>query len=267
LCGSRRPGHTRLLLRPELDEATRRELARQALHEAEALAHERGVASLSFLYVDEDDRLLRDALIESDYLEFPSATAARLDVPLDFDGYLQRFERERRRTIQKERKKLAAAGIAYRALPLTEELIETILPQELALYDRYGTEFPAADAARLHRSVAALLGERVQVLTAQQDGQIRGFVVCIRWRNTLFGRQVGFDYAFQGRLPLYFGLGYYALVEYAAAQGVRHIEYGIGSERAKALRGCALRQQYGYVKALTPAGHTAVERALEELRG
>lgn len=265
LCGGRRPGHTRLLLAPELDEDARRMLARHLLCEAERLARQRDAASLSFLYVDEDDHVLRQALSEAGFAEFPSAIAARMQVPTDLDQFLGQFSGHRRRRIQKERRVLQEAGVEYRALPLTKEVIKEILPLELALYAKYATEFPPVEAARLHHAVAEVMGDRVQVLASLQNGKICGFVVLVRWGDTLFGRQGGFDYASQGRLPLYFGLAFYASVEYAIKVGARYIEYGIGSEGAKASRGCDLRQQYGYVKVFNSRDHAAVRRLLEEL--
>src|SRR5579884_78507 len=134
LCGGRRPGHTRLLLAAGLDEDTRRMLARHLLGEAERLARQREAASLSFLYVDEEDHVLRQALLAAGFAEFPSAIAARMQVPADLDHFFGQFSGHRRRRIQKERRVLQEAGIEYRALPLTKEVIEEILPLELALY-------------------------------------------------------------------------------------------------------------------------------------
>lgn len=265
LCGGRRPGHSRLLLRPDLDEDDRGELVQQMLETAEEVGAQGGAASLSWLYVDDNDRLLRSALSERGYAAFPSAIASQLIVPPDFDYYLRSFQKSKRDTIRNERKKLAAAGIEYRARPLSEELISQILPLELALYEKYGTLFPPADAQRLHQAVSQLLGEQAQVLTAEQGGKVRGFIVLVRCGQTLFVRQCGFDYEFQGRLPLYFGLLFYAAIEYASAVGAHVLEYGISSEQAKASRGCQQRQQYGYVKVMRPEDHAAVCQLLMPL--
>lgn len=262
LCGGRRPGHARLLVSEGLDAAERRRRAGEVLEEAEAFARSSGAASVSFLYVDEDDRDLREALLERGYAEFPSAVASRLAVPPDFDTYLQGLGADRRNMVRRERKRLGVAGIEYRAQPLSEALLAEILPLELALCAKYGVEFSPADATRLHRAVAAELGERAQVLTAERDGKVRGFLVLIRWRDTLFGRQAGFDYEFQGDLPLYFGLIFYAAIEYAITVGARHIEYGLGSEQAKALRGCLQRRQYGYLKVFESEDHAALREVL-----
>jgi hypothetical protein len=264
LCGGRRPGHTRLLLAPHLDDIARRERTTHVLEAVEESGQHRGAASLSFLYIDEDDRITRDVLRERGYIEFPSARASRLTVPASFDQYLEDLPVKRRSAVRTERQKLEAAGITYHTRPLTEDLIQEILPLELALYAKYETEFPPHEAAKLHRTVAEVLGDRVQVLTAEHDGKIRGFVVLIRWQDTLYARQAGFDYEFQGNLPLYFGLIFYATLEYAIAHGARFIEYGIGSEQAKVYRGCHVRQQYGYVNVFNAADHAALRGILEQ---
>jgi len=265
LCGGRRPGHTRLLLAPGLDETTQRQCVHQILNEAKVFGRHNGAASLSFLFVDEDDQVLRETLIEDGYAEFKSAVPSRLDVPVDFAHYLQRFSKHRRWSIQAEQKTLQEAGITYQALPLTPMLIEEILPLELSLYKKYGTLFPATEAARLHHAVAQVMGDDAQVLTAQQGGKIRGFMVLVRRGNTLFSRQAGFDYEFQGHLPLYFGLVFYAAIKYASQVGASSIEYGISSEKAKASRGCKQRQQYGYIKVFDKDNHKLVSEVIEKL--
>lgn len=68
----------------------------------------------------------------------------------------------------------------------------------------------------------------------------------------MYARQAGFDYEAQGRLPLYFGLVYYELLRTAMAEGLTHIHYSTGSDRAKLLRGCVPRRQIAYVKARHP---------------
>jgi len=267
LCGGRRPGHTRLLLAPELDETTQRQEVQQIINEAEVFGFDHGAASLSFLFVDESDQVVRDMLLENGFAEFKSAIPSRMAVPTNFEDYLRRFGKRRRWSIQAEYKSLQEAGITYEVLPLTEALIEDILPLEQALNEKYGTLFSATEAARLHHAVAEVLGERVQVLTAQQGGKIRGFIVLVRQGNTLFGRQAGFDYEFQGQkhLPLYFGLAFYATIEHAAQVGATYIEYGVGSEQAKALRGCEQRQQYGYIKVFDSSDHKRVSESIQVL--
>jgi len=265
LCGGRRPGHTRLLLAPLLNETARRRCVCQTLNEVSVFGQSNGAASLSFLFIDENDQVLREVLREEGFIEFKSAVPSRMTVPVDFEHYLQRFSKHRRCSIQAERKILQEAGITYQALPLTPALIEKILPLELALNEKYGTLFPATEAARLHHAVADVMGDSVQVLTAQQGGKIRGFMVLVRQGNTLFGRQAGFDYEFQGHLPLYFGLVFYAAIEYANQVGATSIEYGISSEKAKASRGCEQRQQYGYVKVFDKDDHNRVSELLQAL--
>lgn len=265
LLGGRRPGHTRLLVAPHLDEPGRRAVARTMLDAAERLAAERGLASLSWLYVDEHDQLLRDALADAGYLEFGSAIASNLAVHGSFDGYMKSLVSHKRSNILRDQRQLAAAGIRYDVRPLTPELIEAILPLETSLYEKHGTLFPPDEARRLHAAVAAELGDDAQALVGLGDDAIRGFVMLLRRGDMLYARQVGFDYEFQSNqrnVPLYFGVLFYAAVEYAARIGASRIEYGISSEKAKASRGCMTRRQYGYVKLLDAHAHAALANEL-----
>jgi hypothetical protein len=263
-CGGRRPGYSRLVLAGELDPAERARLAHRLLAEAEGWARVQSARSLSFLYVDESDDVLRDALRRAGFAEFASAESSRLLLPgPTFDDYLLRVSSSRRPKILYERRKLDEAGVEFRVRPFDEALVEELLPLELAVYRKYGNDFPEEEARRLHRAVARELGGDARIVTAEHDGAVRGFVVLLRFKDLVYCRQVGFDYDFQRRLPLYFGVVFYAAVDHALACGAAGIEYGVGSGEAKASRGCDVRRQYGYVKVLEGADHGAVRRLLD----
>jgi uncharacterized protein len=258
LLGGRRPGHTRLLVAAHLDEPARRAAIDAVLQAAAQLARQSGAASLSLLHVDEDDQLLRQALAEAGYAEFPSAITSSLVVPASHEEYVESFPSRRRTMIRRDRRRLHEAGITYEVRPLSHELIEEILPLEIGLYEKHGNVFPPDDARRFHALVLEDMGADVRVLVALGGGAVRGFVVLVRKGDVIHTRQCGFDYDFQGNLPLYFGVLFYETMEHARRVGVGRIEHGIGSEEAKASRGCVQRRQYGYVRMLDPAAHAAL---------
>jgi hypothetical protein len=78
---------------------------------------------------------------------------------------------------------------------------------------------------------------------------LRGYAAFIRIGATLYSRDTGYDYAWQGGLPLYFELLYYRAIELAARLGVTEINYSYGSDETKLSRGCELLPRVGYVKA------------------
>jgi uncharacterized protein len=262
LLGGRHTAHSRLLAARGLPEAARREAARALLAEVASLGREVGARALAFMFVDEDDRL-RDDLDRQGYLPFLHARAGVLDIDFaTFDGYLDRLSAHRRRRINTELRSLAAAGVEFRSHPLGE-VVEEITPLGMALETRYGVEGDTVAAARRsHQIVSDALGERAVALTAEQGGKIRGFAVALRHGDSLVLRSSGFDYEFQGRLPLYFGVVYYHVVRYALASGVRRVFYSIESTEAKKSRGCRIVDEYGMVRALDDRAAAALGQVL-----
>jgi len=98
------------------------------------------------------------------------------------------------------------------------------------------------------RTLAVYLPHESVVAMAACGDVIRGFAALAHWRQELYPRNVSFDYGFQRKLPLYFAVVFYEPVKYAIRNGVKRIEYGIGSLDAKISRGCRVVPLYGYVK-------------------
>ncbi|MEV6805252.1 GNAT family N-acetyltransferase [Streptomyces sp. NPDC051132] len=250
-CGGRNPSHTKAGVRAGLPPEEQHAAVSRLVATAEDEAWRAGLEAVSFLYVDEDDTLLRRVLESRRYTVLPGQTAYSLDVPADgdFGTYLARFPSRHRVKIRKEVRVLAEAGVTYRTQPLTGELIERIAPLETALYAKHGTPADAAAFLAVLRSVAAHAGAAARVTTAHLDGELAGFVLTFTHGGQLYARQGGFDYAAKGRLPLYFGLVYYELLRLAMAEGLTHIHYSTGSDAVKLSRGCTPVRQFAYVKA------------------
>src|SRR6266571_2546940 len=143
-------------------------------------------------------------------------------------------------------------SISYAVFCLKKK-IEEMLPLEAQLFGKYGHEsYPADTMRRQQRLVLSRFGRSIQVMTARAAGALRGYTAFIRMNHTLYSRDGGFDYAWQGRLPLYFELLFYSPIEFAMRSGIREINYSYGSEQTKASRGCDVARRVGYVKALDP---------------
>ncbi|MGW0552446.1 GNAT family N-acetyltransferase [Streptomyces altiplanensis] len=270
-CGGRNPSHTKAGVTPALGPRRQREALEAVVEAAERQAWATGMESVSFLYVDEDDELLRGVLEEARYVSVPGQTAYSLAVPEDgsFDSYLARFEQPRRVKIKRELRALTEAGVSYRTRPLTEKLIEQVAPLEMALYAKHGTTANPAAFRAVFDSIAANAGDAARVTTAHLDGVLIGFVLTFTHGGEMYARQAGFDYERKGKLPVYFGLVYYELLRIALAEGISHLHYSTGSDRVKLSRGCAPRRQYAYLKARRPeqAEHLARLASLVRLGG
>lgn len=247
VCGGRHMGYSRLL-------GAGSPAAEQLLERAEEYARASGHASVAFPFVDADDGPLRDLLVRRGYLCHVSGRYSSLTLPPGgLDGYLAALNGKRRRHVRVDRAQLASVGVESELVPLDPDTIPRLAQLETQLLGKYGLAWtPEATEATL-RGMAAALGENLLVSQVRGDGEIRGFVVLLRFRDQWYSRQVGFDYAWQGRLPLYFETLFYRPAEEAAEHGVRGIQYGLGSEVAKRSRGCTASTQYAYLLPLTPA--------------
>lgn len=258
--GGRHLAHNTVLTAPDADAASRRSQIAEVLDAAEAIGAERGARTAAVLYVDEDAAELRDALERAGYRRFLAAVASVMRVRWPtFDEYQQHLGSKRRNQIRRERARLADAGIRFDVVPMDAGVRERIAPLELQLLRKYGHDDELSFLADNYRALEATLGESVKVTIAERDGALCGFGVAFQWRDELYTRQVGFDYALVERLPVYFGVAFYSLVEYAIANGIGRIDYAIESERTKELRGCDPVRQYAYVKALDPACRPVVD--------
>jgi uncharacterized protein len=253
-CGGRNPSHTKAGVRNGSSADRQRATLAALVRAAERQAREADLRAVSFLYVDEDDDLLRGVLTDHRYLALPGQTAYSMPVPGDgsFDTYLARFEQRRRVKLKRELRALNEAGVTYVTQPLTVDDIEQLAPLELALYAKHGTPADADAFAAVLHSIARHAGAAARITTAHLDGHLAGFVLTFTHHGEMYARQAGFDYEVQGRLPLYFGLVYYELLRIALAEGLSQIHYSTGSDRVKLSRGCTPRRQIAYVKALSP---------------
>ncbi|MGW2251707.1 GNAT family N-acetyltransferase [Kitasatospora sp. NPDC001660] len=241
LAGGRHLGNTRVLHGPH----SRPEDLAVLVDAAEALARGIGAASLAFLFVGDRDRPLAELLARRGCTSFTSGRYATLAVPpTGFEGYLAGFS-GRRRSIKAERRRISAAGVTVAAEPLREAELPRLAALEAELIAKYGIPWSAARSLSLIGETAEQFGDDAFAILARAEGEIRGFSLILRHHEHWYARQGGFDYEFQRRTgtALYFEVGYYRLIEEAAAAGVTSIHYGFGSDTTKASRGCTIADQ------------------------
>jgi uncharacterized protein len=248
VCGGRHLGRNRILYAPSASA----HVLEGMVAAAERLAGEGAAASTAFLYVDEDDRLLRQVLADRGYRSFESGEVSVLPLPPDgFDGYLETLSAHRRRRILAERRRCAAAGVELGIEPLTAVLVPRLAELETWLYQKYGLRHwrPEMSVRALSGIIDVLAGTAL-VCLARSGGDVRGFGLILPFRDTWYVHRSGFDYAYQGTLPLYFETLFYHPVEAAARHGVTTLVYGTGSADTKRSRGCHASGQRGYVRLL-----------------
>jgi predicted N-acyltransferase len=268
VCGARRAPDTRLLIAEQRRPGEGEQLAHCLLDHVERDACASGIQSVTLLFVRESDNTLCHALEARGYLRFPSARSATLALNRPgFDGYLAGLDHKRRNQVKREQRRLREAGVRFGIEALEAELIAELVPLQMQQFRKYGHD-PSAQALAASLALQAEhCGHAMRVVTARSpDGTLRGFATMVHWGRHLYLRQVGFDYEWQGPLPLYFGVAYYTPIEYAVRAGVRLLNYSIESEAAKVARGCALEQRYGYLKVLVPGLRDRIEPLVRAIR-
>lgn len=224
---------------------------REFLTAATTRATEIGARSVMFPYVSRRDPLLGPALAATGHLAVPQGEAAHLDVTFaDLGEYVASLRPSRRGRVRSEMRKLASAGVRTRFVTLTHEIAECLAPYEVETWRRHGVARELADSMRSLHGLADLGGDlgagRVIAGLAELNAELLAFTTGIHYRDEVYVRNFGrLDQSVE--LPVYFGLVYYAHVEYALAHGVRRLYYGLKSEDAKRARGCALVPQHGYI--------------------
>lgn len=221
------------------------------LSAASARAAELGARSVMYPYVSERDPVLAPALARAGYVPVPQGEASHLAVTFaDMDEYLAARPARRRQRLRSEMRKLSAAGLRTRFVPLTHQIAEELAPFEAETWRRHGMPRELADSQRsLHGLAdlgAGLADGQAIAGMAELDGKLLAFTASIHYRDDIFVR----NYArldSPSQLPVYFGLVYYAHIQYALDSGARCLYYGLAAEEAKRARGCSLVQQLGYL--------------------
>ncbi|MFI2640879.1 GNAT family N-acetyltransferase [Streptomyces sp. NPDC018610] len=254
VCGGRHLGRTRPLAAPDALPSDVEAL----VAEAERLAGEREAASVCFPHVDERDTALVELLRRRGYASHPSAHYAWLPIPPGgFEQFLAEMSKHRRRRVRLERRALDEAKIEVSIEPVTPELVPRLGELDCNLLRKYGNPASPEHSAALIAWIGEVMGDDVMVSVARKDGVPIGFGMVLRsrarGREEWFGHRAGFDYDAQGKLPLYYDVLYYRVLEAAAEQGVSVLHAGIGSVEAKLARGCHAAQEHSFVLPLERA--------------
>jgi uncharacterized protein len=267
-CGGRRQQDTRLLTHPGCSETRRGLLAAELVAAVEADASDRGLASVSFLYVSATDRVLRDTLLDRGYAEFPSARYATLRLAKPgFDAYLDTLSSGRRREVRRERRRLADSGVWFAVEPFSPAMMAELAPLQLQHGRKYGHSYTLDGLTRNATLLAKHCGSALRAVTARSaDGVVRGFALLVVWGERVFVLATGYDYGWQGKLPVYFAVVYYEPIEYASQIGAVTLDYAIESEQTKLSRGCVLEQRYGYLKVFDDRPAKEIGGLLQRIR-
>jgi predicted N-acyltransferase len=166
------------------------------------------------------------------------------------DGYIDSFPSIHRNKVRRELRKLREGGITITVEPLTRDLIRTVAPLVANLHNKYEIDDDCdACIARL-RFLRKALKESTYGVVARAGDRVVGFMELIVHRGNAWANHAGFDYEAQGTLPVYFGVMFYGVMDFAAEHDLRTLDYSFKTEDAKRSRGCQARTTVRLLKAV-----------------
>lgn len=197
--------------------------ARAAL--LEALVERARAAELSSVHVNFHT--------EAEDAAFDPAWLRRLDVQYhwrndagwrSFDDFLGAMDHKHRKNIRQERAKVARAGVAFRVLhgdEAREDDLAAMYHFYLQTFAEYGNS-PALTFDFL-RHLAAAMPRQLLLVLAERDGTPIAGALCLRGRDTLYGRYWG---AIEQVPGLHFETCYYQGIDYCLREGLAAFEPG-----------------------------------------
>jgi hypothetical protein len=240
--------HSEVLHAPTLDAPGRAAVTLALLDRCRAIADELDCRSLAFMYAPEP---VCDEV--SAALRIPSrkiVTSAKAVIPLgpgidDFDRYLARFPSVRRSKLRKEVHAFAAAGGK-----VTTHRLGDAIPRIARLMGahqrKYGDLVTDAQMAHYLQTQEQHLGAVGTVFVDERDGDIRGFTLYYAHGDALYSRAGGFDPEHSPPYA-YFNVAIYAPIRHALEHGLAILDLGLGSYRAKRLRGAEVTALWSVV--------------------
>ena len=251
LAGGAYEARTGALTLPSLGEEARRQVVGRLFKEAEDIAQENDEQSVVCRCVDSGDTLLRDVLKDRGYREIPGPDHFVLAPPPGgLEGYIDSLSSKYRNKVRRELRKLREAGIVLTVEPLTMDLIRTVAPLIMNLYNRYDVD---TDCETITASLGLLrkaVKQSTYAVVARIGDCVVGFNEFVVYRGNAWTHAIGFDYDALGTLPVYFAVSFYGVMDFAAEHGLRVLDYTFGTDDAKRSRGCEARPTVRLFKAV-----------------
>ena len=242
LVGGPYESRTGALTLPSLGDEARRQVVSLLFAEAEDIARRNDERSVVCRCVDGGDTLLRDVLRDRGYREIPGPDHFVLvPPPGGLDGYIDSLPRKHRNKVRRELRKLTEGGVAITVEPLTPDLIRTVAPLLVNLYNKYNIDEDCDLITARLGILRKALKQSTYGVVARVGDRVVGFNELVVYRGNAWTHHAGFDYDAQGTLPVYFGVMFYGVMDFAAEHGLRVLDYTFGTEDAKRSRGCQVR--------------------------
>jgi predicted N-acyltransferase len=260
LLGGRAAYSTELEVRRDLAGDRRARVVGALLDELECLCDDVKPASLSALYLTPSAlRELGPALGESSPLLSEANASLDLSEAASFGDYLRQVSRNRRTAIRREVTQFEAAGYELEERPLSA-CIDTAGRLLAAHHRSHGHGEEDAEMIAYLARQAAQLDPESRVLLCRSGGRDVAFCLTYEWNDRLYARTTGFVPDVRRSDFVVFNVTYYANIVHCVRRGLTSYDLGVGSPRAKALRGATLEPRWSLVRGpdgLVLNGHAA----------
>jgi predicted N-acyltransferase len=222
----------RFLIDPAEDAAA---LTALLLELIDQFCRQQGILSCNFLYVDPAWQPLAEAAGCAAWVNQQSQWSNPGHA--DFNDYLASFNANQRRNIKRERRAVAAAGLAVQPLvgeAIAPELVgrmHTFYAQHCARWGPWGSKYLSEEFFEALASDPALRRHLVLFSAHRGDpAEPVAMSLCVRGTDHLWGRYWGSDEEID---CLHFEVCYYAPIEWAIANGIRHFDPGAGGSHKR----------------------------------
>lgn len=180
-----------------------------------------------------------------------------------FDEFLAELSSKKRKSIRRERRHVADAGIEFRTLhghEIPPQLWQTFHRYYVNTFHAHGN-IPLLSLA-FFRELGEQLGSQVVLIDAQRAGRSIAGALFLRSQSTLYGRYWGSSETHDG---LHFETCYYQGIEYCVREGLHRFESGAQGEH-KVARGFLPTPTYSCHHLLDPRLQHAVDEFLHQER-
>lgn len=150
-----------------------------------------------------------------------------------FDGYLERFRKNQRRNIRRERESMGAQGVRVEIVPgevASERLWRWMRDFYVATNAQFGPWAARFLTGRFFTEMPSSVRRHALLVVAWDEGgdpDPLAMAMLVRGRDRLLGRYWG---SRSDRANLHFELCYYAPIEWAIGEGIDLFDPGMGSE-------------------------------------
>ncbi|MCM3666376.1 GNAT family N-acetyltransferase [Mesobacillus subterraneus] len=246
IIGSRAAYSCEFLLSNDIEQAEQNEVLKAMLEFAEEFRKEWGSASTSVLYMTDSGSMQLKKNITNPAFFLAGAHAVLEIKWKSFDEYLAHLKGRDRVTVRREERVFSSAGYRIESAKLGDSI--DVFAELFANHEnKYGHKTtPQKEAIELNTLVDTA-NEYSHVLVLKLGERAVGCILLFLWEKTIYARTVGFDFSLVGQAFEYFNLAYYEVIRFAIENGFRHVDYGMGTYRAKLKRGANLKPLWGYV--------------------